>query len=344
MMAGFRRRTAVIAGSVLALGTLSTVSMGADARSVGRGAAVTNGRIAFQAEVRRNPQIFTIRPDGRGLKQVTDLRGDDPGPGAGEPAWAPNGTRIALNTETRFTAPLFTRVNLFTVASDGSGLTELPLGVGNFNGDPAYSPDGKQISFDQDVGKREPTAHGIYIADSDGTDARRLTTGLQTTKAYDTESQWSPDGNTIAFTRVKNNKEAAVFAVRVDGTELTQLTPYRLDAASPDWSPNGKRIVFNSYYDSPGGKPARVFTMRPDGSKRKPITDARAPGGPVFSFRPSWSPDGTRIVFVRAAPKDKTGENYRIELHTMTPRGGKLERLTQMPGGFPANPDWGTAP
>ena len=41
----------------------------------------TNGRIAFQAQVGRDGQVFTIRPDGKGLTQVTDLRTDDPGAG-----------------------------------------------------------------------------------------------------------------------------------------------------------------------------------------------------------------------------------------------------------------------
>lgn len=342
MRGAFRRRAAVVAASLLGgLGTLGAASMDTNARSVPHRGAATNGRIVFQADVRRNTQIFTIRPNGTGLTQVTDLRTDDPGPGAENAVWSPDGSLIAFDTQTRFDAPLHTRVNLFTIAPDGSDLTELPLTVRNFNGDPAYSPDGNQISFDQDVGKSAPTVHGIYIADSDGTDPRRLTTGLQTTKAYDTESQWSPDGGTIAFTRIKNNKEAAIFTIRVDGTGLTQLTPYKLDAASPDWSPDGNRIAFSSYYDSPGGKAARVYTMRPDGSHRKPITRDR--GDTVFSFQPSWSPDETRIVFVRAAPKNKKGD-YLLELYTINPDGSRRERLTHMPDAFPFHPDWGTAP
>jgi Tol biopolymer transport system component len=341
MSGAFRRRAAVVAalllGSLCTLAAVSTTNAGS---APDRGAPA-KGRIAFQADVRGNTQIFTIKPNGKGLTQVTDLRTDDPGPGAENPVWSPDGSLIAFDTQTQFGAPLYTRVNVFTIAPDGSGLTELPLPVGNFNGDPAYSPDGKQISFDQDVGKSAPTVHGIYIADSDGTDPRRLTTGLATTKAYDTESQWSPDGGTVAFTRIKNNKEAAIFTVRIDGTGLTQLTPYKLDAASPDWSPDGDRIAFSSYYDAPGGKAARIYTMRPDGNDKTPITRDR--GDTVFSFRPSWSPDGTRIVFVRAAPKNKKGD-YLVELYTINPHGGKLERLTHMPDAFPFYPDWGTAP
>jgi Tol biopolymer transport system component len=48
----------------------------------------------------------------------------------------------------------------------------------------------------------------------------------------------------IAFTRVNNSREAAVFIVNLNGTGLRRLTPWKLDAASPDWSPNGRTILF----------------------------------------------------------------------------------------------------
>lgn len=288
-----------------------------------------NGRIAFQANVGRFPQLFTIEPDGTGVRQVTHVPRRDPG--AENPVWSPHGTTIA------FDAAAGQGVNIFTV-SPGAHPAELPLHVGAFNGDPAYSSDGTRVSFDQDVGPTAPRVHGIFIAHADGSHARRLTTGLRTTTAYDTESQWSPGGERIAFTRVKNGKQAAVFVVNVDGTGLRRLTPWRLDAASPDWSPNGRTILFNTYYDYHPGKFSNVYAMRPDGSHRTRLTHTR-PG--VQSFRPSWSPAGTRIVFTRFRPIGKTG---RVDLFTMTAGGTRVRRLTDMPDAFPTNPDWGTAP
>jgi Tol biopolymer transport system component len=337
-----RRSTVVGAASLLALTVAGGTGISATATSRHRAPGV-NGRIVFQANVKgAKQQIFTILPNGKGLKQVTNLRGD-PGPGAADPSWAADGSRIAFNAATKYQAPLFNRVNLFTVAPNGSGLTELPLDSGNFHGDSAYSPDGLQISFDWDPGKNEPatTVNGIFIANSDGSNLRRLTTTLSR-DTFDTESQWSPNGQTIAFTRVKSDTKAAIFTIGVDGTNLTQLTPYKLDAASPDWSPDGQTIAFNSYWDSPHGNVARVITMRPDGSQQKAITkDHFGHGGVIYSFRPSWSPDGTRIVFTRCKVK---GDNGGCDLHTMDPDGGDIERLTDMPGAFPTNPDWGTAP
>jgi TolB protein len=289
-----------------------------------------NGRIAFQANVGRFPQVFTIEPDGSGLRQVTHVPSRDPG--AENPSWSPDGATIA------FDAALGKGVDIFTV-SPGTDPAPLPLSVGAFNGDPAYSRDGTQISFDQDTGPAGPLVHGIFIANADGSDARRVTAGIRTTKAYDTESQWSPDGRRLAFTRVKNDKQAAVFVVNVDGTGLRRLTPWSLDAASPDWSPSGRKILFNTYYDYHPGKFANVFSIRPDGSHRTLLTHAR-PG--VQSFRPAWSPDGTKVVFTRFTPTGK--KSGRIDLLTVSADGNRLRRITNMPRAIPTNPDWGTAP
>jgi Tol biopolymer transport system component len=307
--------------------------------------AASNGRIVFQAGVgSKAPQLFTILPDGTDMNRVTDIPTGDPrkDPGAENPVWSPDGSTIMFDALTHGTPP-GTKVNLFTVSPSGTGLAQLPLLAGKFSGDPAYSPDGKQISFDEDNSVADPRSHGIFIANADGSNPHQLTLASRSpTGAFDTESQWSPDGQTIAFTRVKSETKAAIFTIGVDGNGLTQLTPYKLDAASPDWSPNGKAIAFNSYWDSPHGNVAQVMTMRPDGSHQKAITkDHFGRKGQIYCFRPSWAPDGTRIVFVRFKVK---GESGVVALYTMDPDGGNLDRVTTAKHVFPLNPDWGTAP
>ena len=289
-----------------------------------------NGRIVFQANVGQFTQLFTIEPDGTGIKRITHVPTGGDNFGAENPAWSPDGSTVA------FDAAVPNGVNLFTVGATGGGVSQLPLAVGDFNGDPAYSPKGKRLSFDQDVGPSQPRVHGIFIANANGHHAHRVTTGIPTTEAFDTESQWAPDGTELAFTRVKNGRKAAIFTVDVDGSHLKQLTRYKLDAASPDWSPNGSMIAFNSYWDSPGGKAANIFTIPADGGHRTALTHNRLHGH-AFSFRPSWSPNGKRIVFTHA---NRRGVN----LYKMGPNGSKRVRVTHMPNRFPTNPDWGTAP
>ena len=46
-----------------------------------------------------------------------------------------------------------------------------------------------------------------------------------------------------------------------DGSNLRRITPLRLNAGNPDWSPNGKRIVFNSSYE--GQAAVEIYTVRP---------------------------------------------------------------------------------
>ena len=187
------------------------------------------------------------------------------------------------------------------------------------------------------------TVHGIFIANVDGSNAHRLTTGIATKQAFDTESQWSPDGTMIAFTRVKNERQAAIFTVRIDGSGVTQLTPYRLDAASPDWSPNGKTILYNTFWDSPGGKASNIYAISPSGRHPTALTHDHA-GKDFFaaSFRPSWAPNGKRIVFSHVDFKGRSGTEG---LYTMRPNGKHQKRVTHMsPKRFATNPDWGTAP
>src|SRR3954464_10618486 len=289
------------------LGVASAVGLPASA------GAATNGPILFQAASGKRSQIFRINPDGRGLEQLTHAKGQ----GAENPIWSPDGSAMAFDVGKE------TRADVFTAASDGTGVARLSRGAWRFHGDPAYSPDGSQISFDEDSGPGQPAVHGIFVANADGSGAHRLTTALAGKDAYDTESQWSPDGTLIAFTRVKSKKQAAIFTVRTDGTDLRQLTPYVLDAASPDWSPDGTRIAFNSLWDPHPGRSANVYTMNPDGTGMTALTHNR--GGKRHSFRPSWAPDGTKLVIATFVPKGREG---RLDLFIINPDGTAARRLT----------------
>ena len=79
---------------------------------------------------------------------------------------------------------------------------------------------------------------------------------------------------------------------RPDGTHFKQITPLHLNAGSPDWSPNGKRIVFNSSYE--GQAIAEIYTVRPNGSGLDRVR--RQPEG-HYAFEAVFSPDGRRIAF-----------------------------------------------
>jgi Tol biopolymer transport system component len=84
--------------------------------------------------------------------------------------------------------------------------------------------------------------------------------------------------------------------VNVDGSGLTQLTDWPMNASYPNWSPDGTRIVFNDNSDNASTTVAlNVWVMNADGTHRTQLTHNT---GGAWDFGADWSPDGTKIVYV----------------------------------------------
>ena len=96
-----------------------------------------NGLIAFHSQTAQGTQIFTVRPNGRDLRQITRVNGD-----ASTPDWSPDGRMIAFDLETADAA------QIAIMNADGSGLHTLPLAPGNIvEVDPSFTPDGRRLYF-----------------------------------------------------------------------------------------------------------------------------------------------------------------------------------------------------
>jgi Tol biopolymer transport system component len=68
----------------------------------------------------------------------------------------------------------------------------------------------------------------------------------------------------------------AIFTLRLDGTGLRRLTPWKLDAASPDWSPRGGWIAFRTHETS--GSRGDIGLVRPRGKHLHFITSDAGSG------------------------------------------------------------------
>ncbi len=112
----------------------------------------------------------------------------------------------------------------------------------------------------------------------------------------------SPDGERIAFYVYGSKPDggpfpqtlSSIWVVDRDGQNLRQVSATTLAAQSPRWSPDGTRIVFISPRDAPDGSIGDVgfvYTMRPDGSDVRRLTDDGA------ATEADWTPDG-RIQFI----------------------------------------------
>jgi TolB protein len=118
-----------------------------------------------------------------------------------------------------------------------------------------------------------------------------------------------------------------IYAMRPDGSERLQLTHNAVLDGDPDWSPDGRQIVFVSGVDSEPGAPARrrdVYLMNADGSGPHRLFQAAGGAG---AAHPRWSPDGSRISFDSF---DATAGGFQPYVMNSDGSYGKLVRA--MPG------------
>jgi TolB protein len=299
----------------------------------------SNGRIAFEAfiEETESLEIFTANPKGGDVQQLTS----NPNVFSEFPDWSPDGQKIAFQADRQNANE---PVQIHVMNADGSDVTELTRGPG-FHGFPAWSPDAASLAIAADWGDH-PALQGIWIipaSDPGGVtqqEARRVTTLPADFRGEDVEPQFSPDGSSIVFTRFKSARKSAIHRVGIDGTGLERLTKWRLNASDPDWSPNGKKITFDSGDfggETDGG--GNIHVMRADGSKRKKLTDHRPirKGDPFkLANNPVWSPSGTQIMFTRFLPEG-------TKLVAMRPNGSGKHVVLDRPR-FTNKVDWGTHP
>jgi Tol biopolymer transport system component len=310
-----------VAGMTL-LGLLGVSGCGDDSDT----SPARNGPIAFSGDKGSGREIYTINPDGTGLRRLTHLNGE-----AYAADWSPDGTRIAFLLEDKA---------LYIMNADGSDLHKV-----TGPGEPAFTPDGDHLVYRcQDC---PGTGVGIFLMRDDGSDApgRRLSTNPFPPEA-DHSPQVSPDGQTVTFVRRKvDSKLQALFAVDIDGGDLPRLTTYRLELGiKAAWAPDGRHIVLTAHADYPCApdaarcvhKSPNVATVRPDGSHLRMLTHYT--GGEKGAISGSYSPDGRWILF-----RVENLKRERFRLYKMHSHGTHRKLIRRLPFA-PSFSDWGPQP
>ena len=115
----------------------------------------------------------------------------------------------------------------------------------------------------------------------------------------------SPDGRRIAVCAYRGGG-FHLWMLNADGSGLQQLTDGPWDDRGPAWSPDGTRIAFASERggDAVTGSPYRIWVLEVTSRRLTRVTGLPGQDGPHQDgawedFDPCWSPDGSRIVFVR---------------------------------------------
>ena len=298
---------------VAALGPLSAAcALGGEpaAKSARSGA----GEIVFSSNRAGPWRLWSVRPDGSGLRQLSPQGGEEHDV---DPVFSPDGKTI-----------------LFTSTRGGTtGVWRMPREGGKperiCDGDQAeWSPDAKQI-----VLRRQER---IIVRELAGGAERQIS---PKTWPHPSGPAWSPDGKRIAAAcradagnavyllpvgpalpaEAKTEREVAGKAGPTSGGEPI-LVYDRKPACEPHWSPDGTRLVYETE--------TNICTIDPDGKKNRTVTYF---GGVQRYGR--FSPDGKSIVYCQGA-----SERGPWELFIISAQGGTPRQLTE--GASDMNPDW----
>jgi Tol biopolymer transport system component len=315
----------------------------AQAKAPGR-----NGQIAFQ---RQDPTVrpssgcilgcssaYTINPDGTHEQKLSPT-------GLGSiysPNWSPDGTQIAVFADCDFGGGC----GAIILNADSGSVRVLP------NPDPAvfneffschhWSPTGTRLACDA-VGDT-PGVTGIYtMRASDGGGLTQITTAPPGVE--DGPADYSPDGKRLVFVRGGDTVNAQLFVVDISGGAPKQITPPRLTGiGEASWSPSGNKIVFGAQL-RPDHRSV-IMEVNPDGSglHKVPIPGCGGASSDPTSIGCSnarWSPDGTKIAFIRTTTRFGIVQN----VYTVNADGSGLAQVTHNGAGLAiGDVDWGPHP
>jgi TolB protein len=305
----------------------------------GCGGAKSSDDIAFTLNRDGWGEVWLMRPDGSDQRRLTESApSNSDSAGSVTPAWSPDRKRIVFAAQLESSTEDQRQTEIYVMDGDGNGMRRLTTN-NDADGQPTWSPDGTRIAFGRLTNAGTEGAHGgIFTMDADGGDQVDITN--VTAPTFDVSPVWSPDGSSIAFSRITitsnfEQTKQAVYVMRPDGEGVRKL----VDAGrEPEWSPDGKRIVFTSIRDRFGRTcfeecttSGEIYVMDADGTHVRRLTTSRAD-----DRSPTWSPDGQQIAFVSDRSNPQLHDN---EIYAMDADGSDVHRLTQS-ADWSLDPDW----
>lgn len=201
--------------------------------------------------------IYIVNTDGTDANKITEGTVEDQ-----SPTWSPDGTRIAFQrttwTDRSVSPPVGT--DFFIVVTDPDGQNQIELNEGGpAETRPAWSPDAMQLAI---------VANGqVAVVNADGTGLR----ALGAIPHWLSSLSWSPDGSQIALARIAGprddpiNVETNIAVLDVATGNVTPITSMEGTELNPHWSPDGKRILFNTYANS--GRDTQIWVV---GAQHRP--------------------------------------------------------------------------
>jgi RHS repeat-associated protein len=297
-----------------------------------------SSKIVFASNREGSMQIYAMNGDGSGVTRLTYSGANDD-----YPHWSPNGTKILFQSDRDSGGTGL--MDIYVMNADGSGVARL---TSDPNDDcmASWSPDGTKIVFQS---LRNGSAYQVYSMNADGANQVNLTnTGTQ-----DVEPSWSPNSGKIAFASDRDHAgTSSVYIMNSNGSGQQRLTfsAATFEDRQPSWSRDGTKIAFVSTRDSvieawtetddyerpeDDGQTfprsllhvnKEVYLMNADGSGQARLTNELA-----NDESPSWSPDGSKIIF--RSDRERDCCDPTAQLWTMNADGSSLANISNSGNG-----------
>ena len=252
-----------------------------------------------------------------------------------EPVFSPDGNTVLHAVTTANLDTDQSQSDLWRVGFDGSQRLQLTRTPDSNEWRAQWSPDGQRIAFlsdrKRDGEDDEDATTQVWVMPASGGDASRLTALPQGVEDF----VWSPDGQRLALvvldpgfppgtpkpkqpppivtTRYQFKEDGAgylgdrrkhLYLLHISSGKLEQLTSGAHDEQLPAWSPDGTLIT---YVTKRGADPDRhldfnlyVIEPKPGARERQLTTFPGSDLDPYWETRPAWSPDSTRIAYLRS--------------------------------------------
>jgi Tol biopolymer transport system component len=185
--------------------------------------------IVYSSATDGHLDIHLQRVDGR---NTTNLTADSPADDT-QPAFSPDGTRIAFRSERG-------GGGIFVMGATGEAVRRLS----DVGYNPSWSPDGRFIVCAQETieqpTSRYSNASALWVIDVSTGERRQITAGDAVQPA------WSPHGHRIAYWAADAAGQRDIWTMRAQGGAPVAVTNDRFVDCSPTWSPDGQYLFFSS--------------------------------------------------------------------------------------------------
>ncbi len=265
------------------------------------------GQIAFVSTRSGKPQIWLMNVDGSEQRQMTNMP-----EGACQPAWSPDGTRLAFISPCTLNQEVYLGTNLFILDVDNGGITPLSSAPGG-DFDPSWSPDGTRLAFSS---FRDYFRKQVYVINLTDDSVHSLSAN----KVHDSQPAWSPDGTQIAFVSERYGRYQ-IWLMNADGSQQRAFSRSgNFINLHPVWSPDGQSILYTQT-DAGGGVP-RVMISR---FGEEAFSETRIAPDLLPMREATFSPDGRWIVY------ESWPDGFNHDIYIMSIDGVARFRLTTDP-------------